>query len=118
MSDNLHDHGHDHDCDCGHDHENEKMTLVLDDDSELLCDVLGIFDADDREYIALLPEGDEEVLIYRYVTAENEEGFELQNIESDEEYDKVGDIFFDLFYDDEDLDEELEEELRDGGSEE
>ena len=109
MSENLHEHQHSEDCGC--EQKNEKMTLVLDDDSELLCDVLGIFDVEDHEYIALLPEGDEEVLIYRYVTADNEEGFELRNIESDEEYDKVGDIFFDLFYEDEDLDEELEDEL-------
>ena len=102
---------HDINCDCGcnDEQQSEQMTLVLDDDSELLCDVLGIFEADGREYIALLPDGDEEVLIYRYVTTDNEEGFELQNIESDDEYDKVGDIFFDLFYDeDEEFDEDEE----------
>ena len=104
-------HGADCDCGCNEEQELEQMTLVLDDDSELLCDVLGIFEADEREYIALLPEGDEEVLIYRYVTSDNEEGFELQNIESDDEYDKVGDIFFDLFYDeDEEFDEEEDDE--------
>lgn len=109
MSENFNE--HEQGCDCGCEQETEKMTLVLDDDSELMCDVLGIFDVEDTEYIALLPEGDEEVLIYRYITNDSEEGFELQNIESDEEYDKVGDIFFDLFYDDEDLDDELESEL-------
>lgn len=98
---------HEHDCDCGcgcdHDHETEKMTLVLDDDTELTCDVLGVFEVEETEYIALLPEGDEEVLIYRYLTSDNEEGFELENIESDDEYDAVGDAFFDLFYDDEEI---------------
>ena len=105
---NLHEEG----CDCGCEQETSQMTLVLDDDSELICDVLGIFDVEDAEYIALLPEGDEEVLIYRYVENEdNEDEFELLNIESDEEYEKVSDIFFDMFYDDEEMDDELEQEL-------
>ncbi len=110
MSENLHEH---HDCDCGCEHEAEKMTLVLDDDSEMTCDVLGIFESGENEYIALLPEDDEDVLIYRYIEADNEEGFELQNIESDEEYDMVEDSFYELFYEDEDLDDELADELED-----
>ncbi|MBR6400214.1 MAG: DUF1292 domain-containing protein [Firmicutes bacterium] len=108
MDEKLHESG----CDCGCEEETSKMTLVLDDDSELTCDVLGMFDVEDAEYIALLPEDDDEVLIYRYIDgADNEEGFELVNIESDEEYEKVSDIFFDLFYDDEEMDDELEQEL-------
>lgn len=104
---------HEPGCDCGCETaEPEKMTLVLDDDSELVCDVLGVFEADGVEYIALLPEDDEDVLVYRYIENDDtEEGFELQNIESDEEYDRVSDVFFDLFYDDEELDDDLEKEL-------
>ena len=101
---------HEQGCDCGCEQEENKMTLVLDDDSELVCDVLGIFEVDDMEYIALLPEGDEEVLVYRYVESEDEE-FELLNIENDEEYEKVSDTFFDLFYEDEEMDEEMEQSL-------
>ncbi len=104
MSNETHEQG----CDCGCEQDTNKMTLVLDDDSELVCDVLGIFDVDDKEYIALLPENDEEVLVYRYVESEDEE-FELVNIESDEEYEKVSDTFFDLFYEDEEMDEEMEQ---------
>ena len=44
-------------CCCGHDHEEdmemEVITLTLDDDSELECAVLGIFDVDEKNYIAL-----------------------------------------------------------------
>ncbi|MBQ8942089.1 MAG: DUF1292 domain-containing protein [Firmicutes bacterium] len=104
MSNEIHEQG----CDCGCEQDTNKMTLVLDDDSELVCDVLGVFEVDDTEYIALLPEDDEEVLVYRYVEGENDE-FELLNIESDEEYEKVSDTFFDLFYEDEEMDEEMEE---------
>ena len=51
-------HNHEDGCDCGcHDHDDQMMTLVLEDDSELHCHVIGIFDALDRQYIALLPEG-------------------------------------------------------------
>ena len=60
-------------CGCGHDHDHdmeeqelETMTLTLEDDTELQCAILGIFDVEGiegKEYIALLPEEDETVLI-------------------------------------------------------
>ncbi len=109
----LNGHVHDESCDCGcghdHDHEDQMMTLVLEDDSELHCHVIGVFDALDRQYIALLPEGDEEALIYRYNESDNEEGFELENIESDEEFESVEDVLFELLEDDEDWEEDDEE---------
>ncbi len=99
-------HVHDEDCDCGcHDHEGQMMTLVLEDDSELHCQVIGVFDALDRQYIALVPEGEEEALIYRYNESDNEEGFELENIEDDEEFEAVEDVLFQLL-DDEEWDDE------------
>ena len=113
-------HNHEDGCDCGcHDHDDRMMTLVLEDDSELHCHVIGIFDALDRQYIALLPEGDEEALIYRYAEVDNEEGFELSNIDSDEEFETVEDVLFQLLDDAnyweefEEDDEEYEEEYED-----
>ena len=73
------------------------VTLTLDDDTEVECVVVTIFEAGEREYIALLPtEGREaeegEVFLYRY--AEDEEGNpELSSIESDDEYEIVADAF-------------------------
>ncbi len=67
---------HVHDENCNHDHENEEMDVIyltLDDDSELECGVLGIFEVEDKEYIALLPMGEEEVLLYEYKELEDEE---------------------------------------------
>lgn len=92
-------HNHEHDCDCGCDHNHEAtMTIVTEDGEELKCTVLGIFDVDDKEYIAILPIGEEEVLLYRYVeNSENEEDFELLNIETDEEFAEVEKAFFDIF---------------------
>ena len=49
------------------------VTLTLDDDSTIECGIVGIFDADNREYIALLPldengkNSDGEVFLYRYM---------------------------------------------------
>ena len=48
-----------------------------------------------EEYIALLPLEDETVLLYEY--KENEEGIELLNIESDDDFDKVSNAFSELF---------------------
>lgn len=71
--------------------EEVTVTLTLDDGSQLECVVLTIFDAGEREYIALLPmdseETDEgEVYLYRY-TEDADGNPNLENIESDEEYD-------------------------------
>ena len=90
--------------------EQEEMTvtLTLDDGSEVECVVLTIFEAGDRDYIALLPtegaEADEgEVYLYRY--EEDADGNpSLDNIEDDEEYDIVADAFDELM-DSEEYDE-------------
>ena len=68
------------------------VTLDLDDGSSVECQILTIFEAEGRDYIALRPldeNGDEnedgEVFIYRY--SEDEEGNpSLENIEDDDEY--------------------------------
>ena len=99
--------------------EQEEMTvtLTLEDDTELECIVLTIFQAGDRDYIALLPmEGQEaeegEVFLYRY--SETEDGTpNLENIEEDDEYEVVADAFDELL-DEEEYDEIVgEDELDD-----
>lgn len=72
------------------------VTLTLDNDEEVECAIISIFDVEDREYIALLPlEGNDaqngEVYLYRY---EEKDGRpELSNIETDEEFEIVSDAF-------------------------
>ena len=96
------------------------VTLELDDGTEMQCGILTIFEANKKEYIALIPLDDDgnsndegEVLIYRY--AEDGEGNpSLTNIEDDDEYEIVADRFDELldeeeFDDDEDEEEENEE---------
>ena len=87
--------------------EDMRVTLDLDDGSSVECRILTIFEACDRDYIALFPQdengednADGEVYIYRY--AEDADGNpSLDNIEDDEEYEAVSDKFDEL------LDEEL-----------
>ena len=80
--------GHHHD----HDHDEKYLTVLLENDEELKCSVLSIFEVNEKEYIALLPVGDEQVLLYQYVE-HSEEDFELLNIETDEEFAAVEDAF-------------------------
>lgn len=76
------------------------VTLDLDDGSSVECEILTIFEADGRDYIALLPvdeedDDDAEVFIYRYF--EDADGNpSLENIEDDEEYEIVSDRFDEL----------------------
>lgn len=81
------------------DGEDYRVTLDLDDGRTMECAILTIFEVDQQDYIVLVPvdENDEpleegEVFIYRY--SEDEEGTPyLENIESDEEFDKVSERF-------------------------
>lgn len=97
------DHSHDHEeCDCGcgcGGHDEEYMTLTLEDNTEVKCTVIDIFEANNREYIALLPVGDDEVLLYRYIDEEDSENFALENIETDEEFQVAEEVFFSFFED-------------------
>lgn len=87
-----------------HDHEHEHIHLILDDGSELECHVLGTFEVEDNEYIALVPIDEEQVLLYRF--EEDEEGINLMNIEDDEEFETVSEAFYVLFTEDEESDED------------
>lgn len=78
--------------------EDVRVTVET-DEGELECQILTIFTAGDRDYIALYPvdENDEllpeaDILLYRY--AEDAEGNpSIDNIESDEEYATVLEVF-------------------------
>lgn len=88
------------DCGCNHDHGEEPVIYVTfeDEDEEVACDVLGIFEVDGQEYIALVPQdSDDDVLLYHF-SEENDE-VNLSEIESDEEYEKVAAAFEQEFFD-------------------
>lgn len=81
--------------------ENESLTvtLTLENDEELECAVLTIFEADGREYIALLPlnengdNDDGQVYLYRFIDNGEEEEPGLENILEDEEFERVSEAF-------------------------
>lgn len=88
--------------------EEMTVTLTLDGGETLECVVLTIFEADGRDYIALLPmEGDAadegEVYLYRY-TEDADGNPDLDNIEDDDEYEIVADVF-DQLLDEQEYDE-------------
>lgn len=74
------------------------VTLTLDNDEELECVVLTIFETLGKKYIALLPvdengeNEDGDVFLYRYIDT-NPEDPDLENIEDDDEYEAVADAF-------------------------
>ena len=59
------------------------VTLTLDNDEELECEVVSIFEAGDREYISLLPLGGEE----------EENGEKVDKTTDDAEYEMAADAF-------------------------
>ncbi len=59
------------------------ITLEFDDGVELECEIMGVFDYDGNEYIALIPLDDsDDVYIYGYKEV-GEDEFELVDIEDD-----------------------------------
>lgn len=78
--------------------DNDKMTLTLDDGSEIVCDVIAIFNAGENDYVALLPEDagvEDDIFMYRFIMKdeENFDDISLENIESDEEFDLAAEAF-------------------------
>ena len=71
--------------------EDDILTLEFDDGTEEECGILGVFDALDKEYIALNPLGTEDVYIYGY--KEYDEDYDLIDITGEEEFKKVVEAF-------------------------
>jgi uncharacterized protein YrzB (UPF0473 family) len=69
--------------------DTEYLTLEFEDGAEVECEIMGVFECDGKEYIALLPEdGTDDVYIYGYKEIDDEE-FDLIDIEDDEEFERV-----------------------------
>ena len=72
------------------------ITLEDDDGAEMECEILGVFDAEGKEYIALLPQdGSDDVYIYGYKEVGDDE-FELIDIVDDAEFEKAVAVFDEL----------------------
>lgn len=69
--------------------EADIITLEFDDGEDVECEIMGIFDVDNKEYIALVPlDGSDDVYIYGY-KEQGEDEFELIDIDDDKEFEKV-----------------------------
>ena len=77
------------------------LEVPLDDGTEVTFEVIMVFEVEGREYIALTPaedgeEGDEvEVTMFRYDSGKDEDM--LEDIETEEELDKVYEAFDEIF---------------------
>lgn len=82
-----------------------RVTLEL-DEGDVECRILTIFEADNRDYIALIPldqdgNDDEEKGVYIYRYYEDEKGLpSLEYIEDEEEYEIASDRFDELLDED------------------
>ena len=100
--------------DCGEDGDGPAtVTLTLDDGTVQECVILTIFQAGDKNYIALLPldengeNEDGEVYLYRFEEVDGQPS--LSNIESDDEYEAAADAF-DEFMDNQEFDQMVGED--------
>lgn len=89
-----------------------RVTLNL-DTGDVECEILTIFEAGERDYIALMPltpdgSANDEGVVYLYRYAEDEEGIpQITMIEDDDEYEIASDRFDEL------LDDEMFDEMED-----
>ena len=82
--------------------EVEMITLEFDNDEKVECEILGVFEYDGQEYIALVPDdGSEDVYLYGYKET-GEDEFELLDIEDDDLFEKVAETFNSIMDEDED----------------
>lgn len=73
--------------------EEDIITLEFDDDTAVDAEVIGVFELDDKEYIALAPiDGTDDVYIYGYKD-NDDETFELLEIDDEEEFNKAVEEF-------------------------
>ena len=85
--------------------EYETITLEFEDAEAIECEIMGVFEVDGKEYIALLPadtaDDDEEAEVFLYQYKEDGEEFELDDIESEEEFEKVARAFDEIMAEEE-----------------
>lgn len=73
--------------------ETDFITLEFDDGVEVECEIMGVFDCEGKEYIALIPgDGTDDVYLYGYKEV-GEDEFELVDIDDDKEFEKVAGEF-------------------------
>ncbi len=64
------------------------ITLEFEDGEELECEIIGTFDVNDEEFIALVPD-DNSGDVYIYAFSETEDGFDINEIEDEDKFNMV-----------------------------
>lgn len=78
------------------------IKLEFEGDKAIDCFVIGTFDFDGKEYMAVFPDdGSDEVYLYEYVQLDDKR-FSLNKIESKDRWEKVAEEFSTIFDDDAD----------------
>ena len=66
--------------------EEDIITLEFDDNTAVDCVIFGVFDLNDKQYIALEPlDGTDDIYIYGYKDIDDE-SFEILDIEDEDEF--------------------------------
>ena len=82
--------------------EAEVITLEFDEGGPVDCEIMGIFDFEGKDYIALIPDdGSDDVWLYGYIEDEKDGTFELEDIEDEEQFNKVAKEFDEIMADNE-----------------
>ena len=69
--------------------EADVITLQFEGGEDVECEIMGVFDYNGKEYIALIPlDGTDDVYIYGYQEV-GEDEFEILEIEDDAEFEEV-----------------------------
>ena len=77
------------------DDSQRKIKIYTDEDKEIICNVVSIFENENHEeYIAIVPENETKVFIYGFKNEDNVP--ELRKITDDKEFEQVSKIFNDM----------------------
>lgn len=82
-------------------YKNRMMNLSLDDGSDLQCRVIDIIELDSKYYIALVNEDGHRAFMYEYHEEKDSDDFELLNIDNEDTFNKVKEIFAKIIEEDE-----------------
>jgi len=90
----------DDECDC----EPEEITLIGEDGSQMEFVLLGVTKVDDKEYAALAEPGSNDFIVFEIRLVDDY--YEFLDIETDDEYNRIGEAFEKYFDEEDDIDDE------------
>ena len=75
----------------------DTITIECEDGTKAECEIMGVFDCDGKEYIALIPiDSSDDVYLYGYEDS-GDEGFSLMDIQDDELFGRLVEEFQSIF---------------------